>query len=676
MWFDFALSIFVCCAFLYIPGWFFLRFAGRPNFQSLVCAPIISILGFCLIAMAEELCAIRCSWETVVLPILVLGVLLFAAKQLVLNPSPSFAKANTPTNASSSSTSKKSAEKQDFLWVSASVIFASVVTTWTFVATLDGPYSLFQENDLIAHVSSVRDFVETGHYYALGAGMYPQAWFTVVTVVIDALQAKMGIAINAVNFVLLAVVFPSSMCLFMRTIFEGNKSLANWSALFPAAFAAFPYGFMLFGPLYPNLSGYALLPIAMIFFVNAFAKKLAPRERMIYLALFCLGCASLALLHPNAIFVGIVLLTPYCVHLIWSFFSKEGHTRRVFGVSARWFFSLAFILFVLAVWTALFLSPVFSGVVAFVWEAYSPASTSILSILILSFTKASAPQLLLAALIICGVVYCVVRKRYFWVVASYLIAVIMLFFAISTEGFIKHFLTGFWYTDSFRIASMAAMAGMPLAAIGLNGVYRAVLRLFGKRLPASAHKIVAALLAVLFVAGNYVSAYPALDGSIKIAGFGQVREMLAEGNSLETNRQPYDKAEYDFVEKVKAVVPEGEVLVNIPYDGSAFAAGLNGIELLNAGWYGYEKQPVDSEKAIVRNHLSEAASNASVKQALEKLNLEYLLILDSENTTGQGMYAGPYDPKLWDGITSVTDDTPGFEVVLAEGDMRLYRIIA
>jgi len=30
--------------------------------------------------------------------------------------------------------------------------------------------------------------------------------------------------------------------------------------------------------------------------------------------------------------------------------------------------------------------------------------------------------------------------------------------------------------------------------------------------------------------------------------------------------------------------------------------------------------------------------------------------------------------RKWAGIDTISDDTPGFSVVLAQGDMRLYRI--
>ena len=70
-----------------------------------------------------------------------------------------------------------------------------------------------------------------------------------------------------------------------------------------------------------------------------------------------------------------------------------------------------------------------------------------------------------------------------------------------------------------------------------------------------------------------------------------------------------------------------------------------------------------------------------VKEAVENVGAEYLLLLD------QGRWYNPSDPdsnffftyddnSLWAGIDYVRDSTPGFEVVLARDDMRLYRITA
>ena len=670
MWGSLVLGVVVCCALLYIPGYFVIRSIGVGRLVSLVCAPVVSVAGFCFAAIAEELAGIACSWWSLFLPILAVSLLLFAIRAIVERKSDPLSAITFVGPVFSSE------EKRAATWTLLCVLLSVFVATYVFLDTLDAPYSVYLENDVIAHLRSVNEAISTGVYYSLD-GFYPCAWYTVVAMLMDLAQLKMGIAINAVNFVLAAVAFPSSMYLVLRYFFSGNEAISRWAILFPVAFTAFPWGFMLFGPLYPNLAGYSMLPMAMMFFILVFRSGTPRITRILLFALFVVSVLCLALLHPIAVFVGVVLLAPYCVHLIWAY-CRESHTKKVFGrIPAKLFYSSLFVVFVLAVWTVLYLSPAFKGVVSFVWPAYLPSEHAIGSVLSLDYTKASLPQYPLAALVLIGIVSCMLNRKYVYLVVCYAISAVMLFFDMSTDGFLKHYLTGFWYTDEFRVACMVAMAGMPLAAIGIDAVFRRVADLLGRvKARAAGGKVLAFLVAALFLLLNYAPSYYNGDGVPVALAFGHVKDMLASGNSLEENVGYYDKAEYDFVEKVKQVVPDGTCIVNIPYDGSAFAVGLNDIDLLFSGWYGYDSQPSDSSAAIVRNHLSEVSSSSMVQQAVSDFGAEYLLLLDYQNENGSGMYSGGYDASDWQGVLSVTDETPGFEVVLSEGDMRLYRITA
>ena len=65
-----------------------------------------------------------------------------------------------------------------------------------------------------------------------------------------------------------------------------------------------------------------------------------------------------------------------------------------------------------------------------------------------------------------------------------------------------------------------------------------------------------------------------------------------------------------------------------------------------------------------------------MKLAARELNLKYVLLLKRDPSDGTGFYHLCYDEAQWRGIDGINDDTPGFEVVLAEGDMRLYKITA
>ena len=91
-------------------------------------------------------------------------------------------------------------------------------------------------------------------------------------------------------------------------------------------------------------------------------------------------------------------------------------------------------------------------------------------------------------------------------------------------------------------------------------------------------------------------------------------------------------------------------------------------------WYGYSSTDEATDDALIRGQLSSIEYNDDVKSAVSRKHSNYLLLLDQGNQEGEGMYTAPYKQDLWIGISSVTDETPGFEIVLAENDMRLYKI--
>ena len=77
--------------------------------------------------------------------------------------------------------------------------------------------------------------------------------------------------------------------------------------------------------------------------------------------------------------------------------------------------------------------------------------------------------------------------------------------------------------------------------------------------------------------------------------------------------------------------------------------------------------------------MDEIAFDPEVRDAAERAGIRYVLLLDQgygENLVGDGatVYTHGYEKKDWGGVTGVTDETPGFETILAEDDMRLYRI--
>lgn len=134
----------------------------------------------------------------------------------------------------------------------------------------------------------------------------------------------------------------------------------------------------------------------------------------------------------------------------------------------------------------------------------------------------------------------------------------------------------------------------------------------------------------------------------------------------------YSAREIAFVGQALDRVPKDALVINQPNDGSTFAYALNDMNT----YYRHcrvGKQTEDSR--TIRLKLVDYATDEQVRKAVKDTGAEYVLLLDQGVKLEDGVWLPQYgDPRPWEGIDSITDDTPGFSIVLADGDMRLYRI--
>ena len=86
---------------------------------------------------------------------------------------------------------------------------------------------------------------------------------------------------------------------------------------------------------------------------------------------------------------------------------------------------------------------------------------------------------------------------------------------------------------------------------------------------------------------------------------------------------------------------------------------------------------------LISARLNRINKDSKVCAAVKRAKSSYLLILDrsdykvdeSDSNYMKSMYAS-YEIKKWKGIDKVNDKTPGFKSILAQGNMRLYKITA
>ena len=78
--------------------------------------------------------------------------------------------------------------------------------------------------------------------------------------------------------------------------------------------------------------------------------------------------------------------------------------------------------------------------------------------------------------------------------------------------------------------------------------------------------------------------------------------------------------------------------------------------------------------SLIRTRLCDYASSDEVRAAVEQAGAHYVMMLDDKSGDDRTVVNLRYKEEDWAGIESITPETPGFSLVLSEGDMRLYRI--
>jgi len=278
-------------------------------------------------------------------------------------------------------------------------------------------------------------------------------------------------------------------------------------------------------------------------------------------------------------------------------------------------------------------------------------------------------QVALAILVIVGGLYTLHERRYLWLSLSYASMLAIHFLVVATDGRWKHLLAGFWYRDPFRTAASCAILAIPLAALGLYAICRAVAAVRAQ--PSAKRSSVA--VPVIAVTAVCVLVYGVALPGEGASAFSLITATNTSEYDMENN--PYlDATELSFAERCKAVVGD-DLVYNFPEDGSAFLYGAVGLHTyyrsLNADFD--EGEPAASR--TLRLHLNEIGTNANVAAAARDAGVGYVLLLDVGEADVQPHFL-TYDATEWTGVNAVSDDTPGLENVLSEGDMRLYRVAA
>lgn len=672
MWTTFLICILVCVFVLYLPGFLLFRALGFDCAMSLALAPLGALAFYALLAIAYGFLGVYCSWITLFLPTTIITAIAYVGRRILKPSLPPLPHNHSP------------------LWVLCIYgVFGCLLCLYMFVIPLDGPDSFYCRADNITHLNQVRYFLESGTWSSLLAttgatsfvntvgSFYPSLWHDLVALVASFTNADPIIAVNAVNAVICGVVYPVSAYALMRALFPKSKHVLIVGAIAAMAFAAWPWTFLIKGPLVSNLLSFALLPGmlgAFVVYVTAGLKRHWLGATLSAL----LSLISIVFAQPNGVFSALVFVIPFVLSRVASRFSVHRGlvwAGGILGWGLLWFalqqlsFLQNIINFPNAGGLNLTLGQSLSGTLEFVFYVNQPA------------------QVLLVFLAVVGA-YSLIHNRRGWMLIPGLYMLTAYTISRCTDGPIRTFFCGFWYNDPWRLSDNAAIFLVPILAVGLVRCITLFCDLVTKRrgvhepygaVSESAtplfRQVIAIAILVVFCIVNFFPSYRMPDSEVRDkTAFGFARDRLAK--EYEVNKsQIYSSDERAFVEKVLEIIPEGSVVINSPEDGSVFAYGVNG---LNTYYRSTHSGGFTDDANLIRGNLNLLTTIPDVESAVERIPANYVLLLDQGVSFDEGewlLQTTENSLSEWDGINRITDETPGFEVVLSEGNMRLYKIV-
>lgn len=604
----------------------------------------------------------------------------------------------------------------------AAVVLLLCETVFFVVSRFDGPDSFVQNYDVPWHYSIIQWFMQNGDFSATRSGavvpteggtFYPTGWHALVALTAMITHASIPLVANAINSMVICVVWPLSLYALIRWVMRKNPVSGVWPLAFllAGAFAAFPWRFMSFGPLYSNMFSNVMLPVLLLFGLVIFSPRSSWSTRWHALPLFVLTAVGSAMAQPNVIFTTAVILAIYVVFRIPVYvrlaIPEKSLVVRVFSSAA---IEVAFFAVVAVVWNFLYGLEFLQRTVTFNWPHFLRIRYALLNMFTVSAAGAAvpwAPQYVLMVLVTIGAVWTLWHREYLWLTAAYAVFAGFWVLSASQDNDLKHLLTGFWYTDQYRLAAATVFSGIFLATFGLYAILLVLAKIVtqgysskenaensaevvdesGNELIAlitgsDQHAHRAAVVVTVFTAVslliNLVPSF-SLAGDHHQLGFQDVIEHLEEGNKESGKVRSYTQEERRFIKKVKKVV-RNAVVLNQPYDGSAFTYALDDVNIFfksfDANWMGHPS----TDMWPIMQRLYDYSTDSKVRQAVKKSGARYVLQMDRHEYRFDARdgywhgYTNSYMASMWTGFDKLKPSTPGFTVVLEQGNNRLYKI--
>ena len=537
-----------------------------------------------------------------------------------------------------------------------------------------GPEAFSQSLDNSFHMNAIRWIQEHGDASSLTLGavaaanqeptFYPAGWHDFVSLIYSTTGTSIATATIVTVLLASGILWPCSLVALSLSIPKLRRLQALAIPAMICGFAAFPGLLLRWGVLFPNLLGYALLPsfvALMVYLVQVMVRREYSASLSLGLASL-VGLAGLALVHPNAV----VSAAAFAVPLLLAGVAQVLRSHELIA-RQKWVGSillLAFLVGCVGAWRVLRPAEFASNT----WSPILTEGEALYQFLFLGLENGNQlgdkfnPSYLAGFLALWGAGYLLYKRRSLWLIASWvLIGYLWIVSASVPRGEFRLLMVAPWYTDHFRLAALVVFPSVILAGIGLGGFVEGLLTWVARRAPRPARLKVAtigmgvAIILVLVVAG-LSSRVPSVQETTQAVS----REYRLTPTSVVLNQD-----EMNVINEIPKIVPKDDVIVNNPWDGSAYIYALADRHLTG---YHFEFETSPKYSAIMHN-LKDARTNPEVCREVNEYKAHWYVHLENQ------LNFGPDAQKNYDGLVAAID-TDVLTPVYSSGPMTLYRISA
>lgn len=535
------------------------------------------------------------------------------------------------------------------------IVVPIILIGFVLMKSMGEPDYFSQRYDNFFHLNGVQYVLDTGNASPLWLGsmtspegnlpFYPSGWHALVSLVAQIAGATPILATNAVIIVVAAVVWPVGAVLLATTLLGRSRVTLIASGVLAAALPTFPFLPLHYGVLYPFFLSIACLPVAVALTWTLLrpGRHRRPQDHALLLILVLPG---VAIAHPSAIMALIALSFPFVVaRWVHSF-------RRSTSAKIRVFLGVGLLLYLAAGVIALLkLRPAGDQIY---WPTIGSISSAIGEV-VSAATYQYPPAYLVAVFLLAGA-YAVVRRGGYvrWSVLALAGIGIVLYVvaAGSPSELLRYWLTAPWYNNAPRLASIWAVAVLPLAVLGISSIVHALSRITAlvplRRGAARLPTLAASVLVVLLVAGTQ-------GGAIR-----QSAADIEYTYKLRDSGPIVSPDELALMEELAELVPEGAVIAGDPWTGASFAYAISGREVLMP----HLLMDVSDDARTINTELATRGSSKEVCAALERTGVEFVLDFSAEGDFQE-------NPDDYSGLEAL-QGSPYVELVAEKGDARLY----